>query len=162
MLTAEIIDKKSDQDLIPFVFYFLSKKLPIDLEKEQEVVNSWNKFQQAVYIIWLFDYEVCNGGFYQFCTNRSVIFYPVMTDLMEFVGATKHADIVKRSFNLFAGNVKLIFTRKNDPDYEKNRTNSIALFEELNNEFYKLNETNSLEQILTRFIRNNKLEFIDK
>lgn len=61
-LTEQILDTTSDENLLQVVFDNLAQKQPTDYEKEYETVMSWNKSRQAIYMIWVLEGEVNNGG----------------------------------------------------------------------------------------------------
>lgn len=160
-LTGQIIDKTPDQDLLQVVFDNLSTKQPTDYKKEYETVMRWNKSRQAIYMIWLLEAEVNNGGYNQFYFNSSGKFYKHLPEALKFVGANKFADLTKQANDTFLReNAKI--TQHQDgtlagfsESYDDNPLN------EFDNQFYDLYKTEDLQQIQVNFIRKNKTEFID-
>lgn len=161
ILTEEIINSTSDDNLLQVVFDNLSEKLPDDFEKEYQTVISWNKSRQAVYMIWVLDAEVNNGGFNQFYFNSSGKFYKHLPEALRLVGARPYAELVEKANQTFENENEKI-TRHQDGtiegfsrSYEDNPLNNF------DNEFGNLYETEDLNQILIPFIRNNIPEFTD-
>lgn len=161
-LTEQIIDTTSDENLLQVVIDNLSEKQPTDYEKEYETVMSWNKSKQAIYMIWLLEGEVNNGGYNQFYFNSSGLFYKHLPEMLKLVGAVKFADLTQRANITF---------EKENPKITQHQDGTIEGFSKsyddnpLNNydtEFYKLYETENLQDIQVKYIRTHKTEFIDK
>ena len=161
-LTEQIIDTASDVNLLQVVFDNLSEKQSTDYEKEYETVMSWNKSRQAIYMIWIFEAEVNNGGYNQFYFNSSRQFYKHLPDALKLVGAAKFADLTKRANETFEKeNLKITQHQDGTIDgfsksYDDNPLN------DFDTEFYELYQTENLQQIQVNYIRKNKMEFIDK
>lgn len=161
-LTEQIIDTTSDDNLLQIIFDNLSVKQPDDFKKEYETVMSWNKSRQAIYMIWVLEAEVNNGGYNQFYFNSSGQFYKHLPEALRLVGAIKFADLTERANNIFEKENDKI-TRHQDgtiegfsKSYEDNPLN------DLDTEFYALYQTENLQQIQVDYIRKNKKEFVDK
>jgi len=161
-LTEKIIDTTSDENLLEVVFDNLSEKLPADYEKEYEMVISWNKARQAIYMIWALEAEVHNGGYNQFYFNSSGQFYKDLPDALKLVGADKFADLTKRANETF---------EKENPKITQHQDGTLEGFSKsyddnplnkFDDEFYALYNTENLQQIQVNFIRKNKKDFIDK
>ncbi len=161
-LTAQIIDTTSDDNLLQVVFDNLSEQQPTDYKKEYQTVMTWNKPQQAIYMIWLLEAEVNNGGYNQFYFNSSGQFYKHLPDVLKLVGADKFADLTKRANDIYEKENSKI-TKHQDgtlecfsKSYDDNPLNKF------DDEFYKLYDIENLQQIQVDFIRKHKTEFIDK
>lgn len=160
-LTEQIIDSTSDENLLQVVFDNLSEKQPTDYEKEYETVMSWNKSRQAIYMIWVLEAEVNNGGYNQFYFNSSGQFYKYLPEALKLVGATKFADLTEKANKTFESENEKI-TKHQDgtlegfsKSYDENPLN------DFDTEFYELYKTENLQQIQVDYIRKNKKEFID-
>jgi hypothetical protein len=161
VLTSETIDTTADIILLQTVFDNLVEKLPKDYKKEFETVSGWNKPRQAIYIIWILEAEVNNGGFNQFYFNSSGQFADLAPDVLQLVGATRFADLVSRANDVYrAENDKI--TRHQDgtievfsKSYDDNPLNKF------DDEFYELYKYENLQQFQIDFIRDNKHFFID-
>jgi hypothetical protein len=161
-LTEQVIDTTSDENLLQIVFDNLSEKQPVDYEKEYETVMSWNKSRQAIYMIWVLEAEVNNGGYNQFYFNSSGQFYKHLPDALRLVGAHKFADLTEKANKTFEKENKKI-TRHQDgtiegfsKSYDDNPLN------DFDTKFYELYKEENLQQIQVDYIRRNKKEFIDK
>jgi Domain of unknown function (DUF4375) len=161
-LTAQIIDTTSDESLLQVVFDNLSERQSTDYKKEYQTVMNWNKPRQAIYMIWLLEAEVNNGGYNQFYFNSSGQFYKHLPDALNLVGADKFAELTKKANNIYDKETAKI-TKDQDgtiegfsKSYEDNPLNKF------DDEFYELYKTENLQQIQVDFIRKHKTEFIDK
>ena len=160
-LSEQIIDTTSDENLLQVVFDNLSEKQPNDYKKEYETVISWNKSRQAIYMIWILEAEVNNGGYNQFYFNSSRQFYKHLPEALKLVGATKFADLTERANKTLESENEKI-TKHQDgtiegfsKSYDENPLN------DFDTEFYELYKTENLQQIQIDFIRKNKKEFTD-
>ena len=162
ILTKEIIDETSNDNLLQIVFDNLSAKQSDDLSTEYEQITSLNKSKQAIYVIWLLESEVNNGGFNQFYSNSSGEFYALTPDALKLVGAEKFADLVKKANAIFKIENKKITEFQDgtiegfSKSYENNPLN------EMDDIFYELYGKENLEQLQINYIRENKLDFIDQ
>ena len=95
-LTEEIIDSTSDDDLLQVIFDNLTTRLPDDYSKEYKAVMRWNKAQQAIYMTWLLEGEVNNGGYNQFYANSSGQFYKHLPEALKLIGANKLANLTQQ------------------------------------------------------------------
>ena len=161
-LTEQTIDTTSDDNILQVVFDNLSSKIPADYEKEYESVMIWNKSRQAIYMIWVLEAEVNNGGYNQFYFNSSGQFYKHLPQALRLVGANKFADLTQQANNIFEKENEKI-TKHQDgtiegfsKSYEDNPLN------ELDTKFYELYKTENLQQIQVNYIRKNKKDFTDK
>ncbi|WP_346067328.1 DMP19 family protein [Sphingobacterium siyangense] len=160
-LTEQIIDTTSDDMLLEVVYDNLFRKLSAAYDKEYEIVLSWNKSRQAIYMISRLEAEVNNGGYNQFYFNSSGQFATALPEALKLVGATKFADLTERANSTFVKEKSKI-TEDQDgtvdgfsKSYDNNPLNK---FDE---EFYKLNDVENLQKIQVDYIRKNKKEFTD-
>ncbi|MDR7210123.1 DUF4375 domain-containing protein [Flavobacterium piscis] len=160
-LTEQIIDSTSDDNLLQVVFDYLSQKQSADYKNEFETVMSWNKSKQAIYMIWALESEVNNGGYNQFYFNSSGQFYKYLPDALKLVGANKFTELTKRANETFEKENPKITQHQDgtiegfSKSYEDNPLNKF------DNEFYKVYETENLQQLQVDFIRKHKTKFID-
>ena len=156
VLTENIIDGASDENLLQVVFDNLSEKQPIDYK----TVMSWNTSKQAIYLIWLLEAEVNNGGYNQFYFNPSGQYSKHLPEPLRLVGAEKFADLTKRANETFENENRKI-TQYQDgtlegfsKSYDDNPLNRFDM------EFYDLYKTENLQQLQVDFIRDHKTDFI--
>jgi hypothetical protein len=160
-LTKAIIDSTSDENLLQVVFDNLSANQPTNYEKEYETLMAWNKPRQAIYMIWLLEAEVNNGGYNQFYFNSSGQFYKYLPEALKLVRANKFANLTKRANETF---------EKEHPKITQHQDGTIEGFSKsyddnplnkLDDEFFELYKIEDLQKILVDFIRKNEVDFID-
>ncbi|HXO76145.1 MAG TPA: DUF4375 domain-containing protein [Puia sp.] len=98
-LTAEIVDKASDDDLLQIVVEHLIIKFSQDYTKKYETVLSWTKPQQAVYMVWYLEAEVANGGFNQYYFNSRGQFSELTPAALRLIGANDLAELMVTGFH---------------------------------------------------------------
>ncbi|WP_281235154.1 DMP19 family protein [Flavobacterium gelatinilyticum] len=157
-LTEKTIDTTDDKHLMEIVFFYLSKEIT-NYNKEFEIVSSWNKSKQAIYITEIWEAEVNNGGHNQFYANSSGRLNEFLPDALKLIGAVKNSELAKKANETFEKeNAKI--TQYQDgtvkgfsKSYENNPLNKY------DDEFYDLKKTENLEQLQVNFIRKHKAEF---
>ena len=138
------------------------EKLPEDFENEYETVMSWNKSRQAIYIIWLLEGEVNNGGFNQFYFNSSGEFYKHLPDALRHIGANRYADMTQKANETYERENEKI-TKYQDGTLEGfSKSYEDNPLDEFDDAFYELEEVEDLQQLQIDFIRSHKSDFIDK
>jgi hypothetical protein len=160
-LTIEILDTlQNHENFLLIINNQLQKKLPKDYKKEFKTVMSWNKSQQAIYMIWWLEAEVNNGGFNQFYENSSGQYAEYLPDVLRLIGAVKFADLMERVNKVYRENYEQI-TQEMDgtvegfmESYKNNPLN------EFDDEFYKYEEP--LYDLQVKYIKEHKQDFIDK
>lgn len=96
-LTQATIDTTSDDELLQVIFDNLSQQFTTGYEKEYETVMRWNKSKQSIYMIYILEAEVNNGGYNQFYFNSSGQFYKLLPDALKQIGADKFAELMHES-----------------------------------------------------------------
>lgn len=158
-LTEQCIDSTSDDDLLQLIFDHLCKKLSVDYRNEYETVMSWNSSMQAIYMIWVLEAEVNNGGYWQFYYNSSGPFYTHLPEALRRVGATQFADLTERANKVFENEKTTILQDDFTDGFTKSdKDDPLGCFD---TEFYALYQTENLEQLQVEYIRNNTKEFLD-
>jgi len=161
VLTEQIIDTTSDANLLQLIIDNLYLKEEKNNEVKYNTVMSWNESRQAIYIINLLD----KGGYNQFYLNSSVQFHKHLPSALKLVGAIKFKDL--------SVNANEIYDKENDKiakynngtveGYNKSFFDEENPFNELDSKFYDIYyKSENLKHILSKFIRNNKKDFIDK
>lgn len=158
-LTASILDTIPNDQLLQTVFDHLSQTMPNNQE-EYEAVMHWNKSKQAIYMIWLLEGEVNNGGYNQFYFNSSGVFAKHLPGALRLVGAHKYAALTQQANDIYeAENEKI--TQHQDgtlegfsKSYEDNPLN------ELDDRFYALSDQEDLAQLQIDYIRKHKQDFV--
>lgn len=161
VLTAQIIDTTSDDELLQTVFDNLIGKFPKDYTKEYQTVLGWTKSQQAIYIIWCLEAEVNNGGYNQFYFNSSGQYADLTPDALKLVGASKFADLTMRANDVYKKENEKI-TKHQDGSLEGfSKSYDDNPLNKFDDEFYELYKKEDLQKIQVNYIRNHKQDFID-
>ncbi len=160
-LTEDIISSTPDNTLLQVVFDNVAQKLPAEYEKEYATVLTWNKSRQAIYVIWLLEAEVNNGGYNQFYFNSSGQYYKLLPEALLLVGAKKFSDLTSKANQTFENENKTI-TKDQDgtiegfsKSYDNNPLNKF------DDEFYALYKIEDLQRLQVEYIRKHQEEFID-
>lgn len=161
-LTDGIIDSTKDEELLQLIFDNLSENLPEDYDKEYKTVTSLNESKQAIYVIWLLEGEVNNGGFNQFYFNSSGEFADLLPDALTLVGATKFAGLMRRANSIYISENDKITEHQDGTLEGFSKSYEDNPLDEFDNEFYELYEVENLNDLQVQYIRANKSEFVKK
>ncbi|MFA7446378.1 MAG: DUF4375 domain-containing protein [Flavobacteriaceae bacterium] len=114
--------------------------------------------QKALYYWWYVDAQVTNGGFTQFYYNGYGKYVPTIIKSLQYVGDYKMAELVNRSYELYLKeNNKIKDARKGGLEAFSNLYKEIKDFDELDDEYYNLNEKTMKN--IEKYIRKNPNEF---
>jgi len=159
-LTVEMIDNASDEDLVILVFENIAAKFPDDYKKEMETVLALPQAKQVIYITWLFDAEVLNGGFNQYYYNPWGKYASMLPAALTLIGAPKHAELITRANRIYADEYGKI-TKYQDGSLEGfSKSYDDNPLDELDDEFYDLRDEDELTNKMAGYIRRNKAAFI--
>ncbi|WP_460938215.1 DMP19 family protein [Spirosoma humi] len=162
-LTEQIIDTTSDEKLVQVVFDNLTEKLPTSYteEEEYETIRGWNKSRQAIYMIWLLESEVNNGGYNQFYANSGGQYSKYLPSALKLVGADRLADLTQRANEVFKKENEKSSDSQDSTTTENSKPYPDYLFKRFDNDFYEIAQVDSLNQVQVDFIRSHKGKFID-
>jgi hypothetical protein len=159
-LEEKTFDKTSDKKLVQTIFDHLVERIPEDFTAEYEIVTSWTKPQQAIYISWCLEGEIGMGGFLQFYQNSYGKFHALVPELLELMGADSFAQVCKKANTLYGREQNNILAHKNGTlTFNKNAVET--LFDPLNKEFDSLYKSEDMQATKIRFIRANKNAFLN-
>ncbi|HMG93664.1 MAG TPA: DMP19 family protein [Chryseolinea sp.] len=129
---------------------------------EEAIVRSLEKGQKAIYVTWILEAEVNNGGFNQFYYNSSGQFADLSGEAFTTIGATKFAKLVNQA-NLVYDSIKDDLAKNDDgtiesftKSYEGNPLN------DLDTKFYELEKEEHLSELRIKYIRDNIKEFVNE
>jgi hypothetical protein len=161
-LTADIIGKTKDEELEQVVVDDIQVNVLNDGSEDRERVASLTPGQRAVYVTWMVEAEVNNGGFNQFYYNSSGQLADFGEESFKAIGAPKLADLVHEANTIYA-EIKDDLEKYNDgtvegfsKSYENNPLNR------LDSKFYKLYEEEPVGSLRVKFIRDNVNQFVGK
>lgn len=156
-LTPEILQQTSDKDLVLTVFDTIASNAPEHLS-EAEYLAQLSPERRAVYALYILAGEVDNGGFNQYYYNTEAAAIAYLPAACELVGARAYADLLQQVCACYRENE--IAKRHQDIElkdfcasYENNPLNA---FDQV---FYQLENQESLNDILVKFIRQNIAAF---
>jgi hypothetical protein len=160
VLTVDIIKNIKDENLEQAIIDNIQTKFKKDFSNEEEVVRSLSEGQKAIYVTWILEAEVNNGGFNQFYFNSSGQLADLGQDAFKTIGAIQFASLVGRADSIYDA-TKEDLEKYNDgtiesfsKSYDKNPLN------DLDDKFYKLYKDEPLNQIKIKYIRDNIKEFV--
>lgn len=149
--------KLTDFDFGWFVLEPISEFIQ-DRNGELTKGNTLSYGQKALYYWWYVDSQVTNGGFTQFYYNDYGMYVPTIIKGLKHIGDNKMAELVNRSYELYLKeNKKIKDARETGLEAFSNLYKEIIDFDELNDEYYKLNEQTM--NIIEIYIRKNPNEF---
>jgi hypothetical protein len=160
-LTEQVIDSTSDDDLLFTIFENLNSKLPKDYKREYAFIMQWTKPKQSIYLIWLLEAEVNNGGYNQFYSNSSGQFYKILPEALNFIGAIKFAELMEKANKIYEQEHAKIIQHQDgtvegfSKSYDNNPLNKF------DDEFYELYKSEDLEKLQVEYVRKHKHEFIN-
>jgi antitoxin component YwqK of YwqJK toxin-antitoxin module len=129
-----------------------------DREGELTRGNTLSYGQKALYYWWYVDAQVTNGGFAQFYYNDYGMYVPTIIKGLKHIGDNKMAELVNRSYDLcLKENKKIKDARQGGLEAFSNLYKEIKDFDELDDEYYKLNEQTMKN--IENYIRKNPNEF---
>jgi len=128
-----------------------------DEKGELKKGNTLSYGQKALYYWWYVDAQVTNGGFTQFYYNGYGKYVPTIIKGLKHIGDNKMAGIVNRSYEIYLKeNKKIKDARKGGLQEFSNLYKEIEDFDELDNEYYDLNEKTM--KIIEKYVRKNPNE----
>ena len=159
-LTSDTIANLQDDRLEQAIIDNIHARMNSSLSNEEEVVRNLRPGPRAIYMTWLVEAEVSNGGFNQYYFNSSGQLADLGEEAFTTIGARKFASLVGRAHVIY-NEIK--------GDLEKYKDGTIESFSksyegnplnELDDEFYKLDEVEPLGQLKIKYIRENLKEFV--
>lgn len=96
-LTPEILASIPEDNLEQAVMDYVIEKIAGDYDKEGEVLASVPVGVRALYLTWIVEGEVNNGGFNQYYWNSSGRYASAAVEAFEFFSATKHAELMREA-----------------------------------------------------------------
>ncbi|MEM9832832.1 MAG: DUF4375 domain-containing protein [Bacteroidota bacterium] len=160
-LTVEIINNLHDEDLTLAVMDTIWVKMDKNLSNEFEIVSSLPEGRKAIYSTYVVESEVNNGGFNQFYFNSSSQFAEIAVEGFAHIGVLELAELMRKANATYIHEYDKI-TEEQDGTLEGfSRSYEDNPLGKYDDEFYKLDEADSLNTLQVKFIRENKEEFID-
>jgi hypothetical protein len=161
VLTTDILAGLKDEEIEQVVFDNISANIGDDTHREREKVGALTRGQRAIYVTWMVEAEVNNGGFNQFYFNSSGQLADLAEEAFKTIGADQFADLVKKANSIYK-EIKEDLEKYNDGTIES-FSNSYKgnPLNDLDSAFYKLDDS-QLNQLRLKYIKENVNEFVDK
>jgi len=159
-LTPHKIDSAKDDEIIWMVFEDIASKFTGFYHNRYEILSGMNLEQQMIYAVWVLEMEVRNGGFNQYFYNTEGRLKHISAAGYRKIGAVKLAELVSRANEIYVKQREKITEKQNgslegfSASYENNPLN------DLDTEFYRLEEEEQLEKLMVEYIRKNKQKFV--
>lgn len=90
---SAISDENVEQAIADYAF----QKLEGKSDREREIVNGFSPGVRALFVTWVVEGEVNNGGFNQYYWNTSGQYAGEADKAFEFFGAKKHAELMREA-----------------------------------------------------------------
>jgi len=158
-LTSEILDSISDDKLEQAIMDNIDTKFQDGEQYTLDKISKLTNGQQAVFSTWWLEAEVNNGGFNQFYFNSSGQFAEMAEIGFMTIGAKKFSELTKRANKIYSENKERLeefddgTMESFSESYKDNPLN------DLDTEFYNLYDSEKIEQLRIKYIRDNKNEF---
>ncbi len=161
VLTPEIIESISDDDLEQAVFDNIYENIKNDFDNEFQNIKKLSEGQQSFWSTWILEGEVNNGGFNQFYYNSSGQFAKMAEIGFKTIGAEKYAELTYHANKIFVENKNRL---------EKFDDGSLESFSEsykdnplnkLDDEFYELGSKENISELRIKYIRKNAPQFVN-
>jgi hypothetical protein len=101
-LDPTILRSIKDADIEQVVFDYAASKLEDNYERESQVVSALPPGVRALYLSWVVEAEVNNGGFNQYYYNTDSKFSSQAVEAFQFFGATEHAALMREANDIHA------------------------------------------------------------
>ena len=148
-ITEEVILSLKDEDLEQAIFDNLELTMKSDSRQLNEKVKALTAGQRAIYVTWIVEAEVNDGGFSKFYST-SLELADMSEESFKTIGATGFAELMS--------NANLLYSKTKDNP----KSSGVNPFLNLDEQFYKLYETESLDLLKVKYIRANTGEFVAK
>ena len=162
IVSHELIASSDSFDLVYLIFNKIISELPEDYTTQsQYIMQELNDGQRAVYIAWVWECEINNGGFNQFFANPSGQYAEILPGLLLHIGANSFAELMVRANRLYSQNKQFINKHQDGTLVGFSKSYEDNPLTDLDKMFYDLNETDELIKYQADFIRTNAILFTE-
>jgi hypothetical protein len=107
-LDPKTLEGIADSDLEQAIVDYIATKLEGNYEREEEIVATLPKGVRALWLTWVVEGEVNNGGFNQYYWNTGDRFASDAVEAFRLFGATQHASLMEEANTIRAQEVQRI------------------------------------------------------
>jgi hypothetical protein len=161
ILTASMLDTIKDVFIEQVIFENIIAKFDSVSVNDSDIIAKLSKGRSMLFFTWILEGEVYNGGFNQFFYNSPEYAERVLEGY-KTLGAKEYVDLVQRAISTH---------NKIKPHLDSIDNGTLEAFSEsyednplndLDNEFYDLQDKNNISPLRIKYIRNHISEFIDR
>jgi hypothetical protein len=159
-LTVDILKNTKDENLEQTIIDNIQTMFNEDFSNQEEIVRGLSAGQKAIYMTWILEAEVNNGGFNQYYFNSSGQLADLGENSFRLIGAVQFANLVGQANSIY-DEIKDDLEKFNDgtiesfsKSYEGNPLN------DLDTKFYDLYKVEPLDKIKIQYIKDNVKEFV--
>ncbi|WP_205942739.1 DMP19 family protein [Pedobacter psychroterrae] len=142
------------------IFEHISSRIAGNPDQELASLLALPKPQQVIYITWILEGEVNNGGFNQYYYNSSGQFAKLAPEALKLVGATQHAALTQAANDVYEKEKERIVKYQDGTSEGFSKSYENNPLEKFDDQFYKLKEP--LMDLQIAYIRKNKKDFVVK
>ena len=166
-ITREFLEQIVDDDIGDQLFHYVLIVIG-EQDDAPDIIATLPEGLRAVYVLVILDSEVRNGGFFQFLTNSSGRHTDSVLEYLSVIGAARHVDIVghvieqnaqlEAEYPSYRQRWDELQPRPDHADFAEFRTHLDLIepeFDRLSEEFYSLEETDSLWPLFVQWVRND-------
>ena len=179
-ITPELIAALGDDELGDLLHSYVAEVLAehgcdmLEGPTDSEVLESMPRCLRAVYTLSTLDFEVTNGGFYQWLTNSSGMLTQETLDDLVLIGATVHVELLNHviQLNRELESKHACFRRRwesPEPTFDRSEVDACwtdieenyeSHFDSLSHDYYQLQDDDSFWPRLVRFVREHSTECV--
>jgi hypothetical protein len=137
-------------------------KMQPNMQDEYEVVMGLPLAQQAIYVTYLVNGQVSNGGFAQFYTGSSGRFAPAVADAFTAIGAVQLAALAQEVHAIYNDGGASLEAEDDELLEKLSETYGNNLLDELDQRYYQLMRAEGLADLQIKFIRQHKAAFVSE
>ena len=153
--TADSFVGISDENLEQAVVDNIQSRMNSQFSNEEDIVRNLPAWQKAVYVTWILEAEVNNGGFNQFYYNSSGQFADLSEDAFKAMGAIKFAQLAHQA-NVVYNSIKDDLAKYDDGTIESfSKSYKDNPLNDLDTKFYALYKEEPLSEIRIKYIKDN-------
>ncbi len=160
ILTKAILDSIPDYHLIEIVYDNIETKFKDGDDYSISITKNFSKGQKAIFSIWWLKAEILNGGFNQYFYNPSGKYRHITENGLKELNALRFWSIMKKA-NEIHDSISSISNSGNKSAQEFINSYNENPLNDLDSDFYELDQENPLDDIVIKYIRNNTNQFVE-
>ncbi|GGG10321.1 hypothetical protein GCM10011344_08710 [Dokdonia pacifica] len=159
VLTKELLDSIPDDDLEQSIFDNIYEIIGGDYKNELANIQKLTSGQQSFWSTWIIEGEVNNGGFNQFYFNSSGQYAKMAEIGFKTIGAEMYAELTSRANKIYTENKEQLAEFDDGTMESFSESYKDNPLNKLDDEFYELENTESISNLRIKYIRKHSKEF---